>query len=146
VILPESTYLERDEGISKSAFKSPLYTMRNRIVEPLHQNKSAIEMMRDLAQRMGFGTHYAWKNISELRAYQAKGNVELLQTLLMRGVASFDVPPLLALHAPSVERFCERYPKSRSWVDAQGLFSHFLEHLKTPSGKIEIYCEEVARF
>ena len=143
VILPESTYLERDEGISKSAFKSPLYTMRNRIVEPLHQNKSAIEMMRDLAQRMGFGTHYAWKNISELRAYQAKGNVELLQTLLMRGVASFDVPPLLALHAPSVERFCERYPKSRSWVDAQGLFSHFLEHLKTPSGKIEIYCEEV---
>lgn len=145
VVLPESTYLERDEGISKSAFKTPVYTMRNRIVEPLHKNRSAIEIIRELAERMGFGSHYAWKNIPELRAYQAKGNTELLQTLLMRGVASFDVPPLLALQPSSVERFCERYPKSSVWRDHQGHFSHLLSHLKTPSGKIEIYCDEVER-
>lgn len=145
VVLPESTYLERDEGISKSAFKTPSYAMRNRIVEPLHQNRSLIEIIRDLAERMGFGSHYAWKNIPELRAYQAKGNAELLQTLLMRGVASFDVPPLLALQPSSVESFCERYPKSNAWKDQKGLFSHFLNHLKTPSGKIEIYCDEVER-
>ena len=143
VVLPEATYLERDEGISKNMFKTPAYAMRNRIVEPLHQNKGLIEIIRDLAERMGFGTHYAWKNISELRAFQAKGNAELLQTLLMRGVASFDVPPLLALQPSSVECFCERYPKSHALKDKQGVFSHFLENLSTPSKKIEIYCDEV---
>jgi thiosulfate reductase/polysulfide reductase chain A len=146
VVLPESTYLERDEGISKSGFKTPMYAMRNRIVEPLHHNKSAIEIIRDLAERMGFGKHYAWKNIPELRAYQAKGNAELLQTLLMRGIASFDVPPLLALTPSSVERFCERFPKSTQNRDNQGLFSHLLGQLKTPSQKIEIYCAEVEKY
>lgn len=145
VILPECTYLERDEGISTLTCKVPTYAMRNRIVAPLHENKSAIEIIRALAERMGFGSHYAWKNSSELRAFQAKGNAELLQTLLLRGVASFDVPPFCALEPSLVERFCERYPKSRAWVDAQGCFGHLLEHLKTPSGKIEIYCDAVEK-
>ena len=145
VVLPESTYLERDEGISKYSFKAPTYAMRNRIVEPLHHNRSLIEVIRDLAERMGFGSHYAWKTIAELRAFQAKGDAELLQTLLMRGVASFDVPPLLALQPSSVERFCERYPKSSVKKDHQGLFSHMLGSLKTPSGKIEIFSAEVEK-
>ncbi|MBP1682210.1 MAG: polysulfide reductase-like protein, subunit [Proteobacteria bacterium] len=145
VVLPEATYLERDEGISKSAFKTPTYMMRNRIVAPMHHTKSLIEVMRDLAERMGFGSHYAWKSIAELRAFQAKGDAELLQTLLMRGVASFDVPPLLALQPSSVERFCERYPKSSVLRDTQGVFSHFLRSLKTPSKKIEIFSAEVEK-
>lgn len=145
VILPEVTYLERDEGISTIAFKSPYYAMRNRIVEPLHRNKSAIEIIRDLAERMGLGSHYSWKSVLELRAYQAKGNDVLLETLLKRGAATFDVPPLLALEPTFVEHFCERYPQSRVWLDKQGTFSHLLQKLKTPSGKIEIYCEEVEK-
>lgn len=143
VVLPEATYLERDEGISTISFKTPTYAMRNRIVKPLHHNKSAIEIIRDVAERMGLGAHYAWKNIPELRAYQAKGNAELLQTLLMRGIASFDVPPLLAREELLVERFCERYPKCQKGAD--GLFGYFFAQLKTPSGKIEIYCDEVEK-
>ncbi len=145
VVLPEATYLERDEGISKIASKSPSYAMRNRIVAPLHQNKSAIEIIHNLAERMGLGSYYSWKSIPELRAYQAKGNQVLLETLLKRGAASFDVPPLLALEWTLVEHFCERYPQSRVWLDKQGTFSHLLQKLKTPSGKIEIYCEEVEK-
>jgi thiosulfate reductase/polysulfide reductase chain A len=145
VVLPEVTYLERDEGISKNAYKSPYYTMRNRIVEPLHHNKSAIEIIRNLAERMGLGSYYPWKSVPELRVYQAKGNDVLLETLLKRGAATFDVPPLLALEPTFVEHFCERYPQSRIWLDKQGTFSHLLQKLKTPSGKIEIYCEEVEK-
>ncbi len=145
VVLPEATYLERDEGISKYSFKSPVYAMRNRIVQPINHTKNLIEIIRDLAERMGFGSHYAWKNITELRAFQAKGDAELLQTLLMRGVASFDVPPLLARCSSSVERFCERYPKSHLLKDTQGLFSHMLHSLKTPSGKIEIFSAEIEK-
>lgn len=145
VVLPEATYLERDEGISEMGVKTPSYAMRNRIVAPLYQNKSTIEIIRELAERMGFGSYYRWKNIAELRVYQAKGNPILLETLLKRGAATFDVPPLLALEKTLVEHFCERYPKSRVWVDKQGTFSHLLEKLKTPSGKIEIYCEEVEK-
>lgn len=130
VVLPEVTYLERDEGISKNAYKSPYYTMRNRIVEPLHHNKSAIEIIRNLAERMGLGSYYPWKSVPELRVYQAKGNDVLLETLLKRGAATFDVPPLLALEPTFVEHFCERYPQSRIWLDKQGTFSHLLQSLK----------------
>jgi len=143
VVLPEATYLERNEGISTLTCKAPSYAMRNRIVEPLHHNRSAIEIIRELAERMGLGSHYAWKTISELRAYQAKGNAELLQTLLLRGIASFDVPPLFVREPSSVERFCDHYAQSKTWVDKEGCMSHFLEHLKTPSGKIEMYCAEI---
>lgn len=145
VVLPEATYLERDEGISDMATKIPLYAMRNRIVEPLHHTKSIIEIIRDLAERMGFGNHYAWSNVAELRAYQAKGDTVLLETLLKRGAATFDVPSLLAREHTSVEHFCERYPQSRMGLDQQGTFSHLLQNLKTPSGKIEIYCDEVEK-
>lgn len=145
VVLPECTYLERDEGISVFTCKTVSYTMRNRVVAPLHQAKSAIEIMRTLAEKMGFGSHYAWKNIAELRAYQAKGNEGLLKTLLLRGVASFDVPPLFAREPLSVERFCEHYPKSRVHVDANGHLNALFANLKTPSKKIELYCDAVEK-
>ena len=38
VILPEATYLERDEGISNKSSKAPAYMMRNKIVEPIKWN------------------------------------------------------------------------------------------------------------
>lgn len=145
VVIPECTYLERDEGISVFTCKTPYYAMRNRVVAPLHQAKSAIEIIRELAEKMGFGSHYAWKNIAELRAYQAKGDEQLLKTLLLRGVATFDVPPLFARESSSVERFCERYSKSRTNVDTNGHMSTLLNQLKTPSKKIELYCDAVEK-
>ncbi len=143
VILPEATYLERDEGISLYASSTPSYAMRNRAIAPINHTQSSFEILRNLAERMGFGKVYAWKTMTQLRAYQAKGNGELLENLLKRGYVSYAVPSLFALETASVERFCERYPRSKAFVDEKGVMSFMLEHLKTPSGKIELFSATV---
>ena len=144
VILPEASYLERDESIGTSYLKTPTYTMRNRAIVPLVGLKSAIEIVRDIAERMGLGHHYAWKSVPELRAYQAKGDSVLLEKLLKRGIATFDIPELFLREKRSVERFCERFPKAFEKGKEEACLS-YLFPLKTPSGKIEIFCESVEK-
>ena len=145
VILPEATYLERDEGISAMSSKSPAYAMRNKIVEPISKTRSHIEIFRELASLMGLSAHYLWQTTDELRLLQANGDVSLLKELLQKGYASPDVPPLLTLEADYVKRFVEKYPTCKGKLDKEGLLSHLFTHLKTPSGKIEIFCEKVEK-
>jgi len=143
VVLPEATYLERDESLSLYVSSTPSYAMRNGAIVAIHHTQSIFEILRTLADRIGFGDVYAWKSMPQLRAYQAKGNEELLKNLLKRGYVSFDIPPLFVRERTSVERFCERYAKAKAFVDNHGEISSFLDHLKTPSGKIELYSDQV---
>jgi len=143
VVLPEATYLERDESIALYVSSTPSYAMRNETIPAIHHTQSTFEILRTLADRLGFGDVYAWKSMPQLRAYQAKGNDVLLENLLRRGYVSFDVPPLFAREHTSVDRFCERFSKAKAFVDSNGEISSLLDHLKTPSGKIELYSAHV---
>lgn len=106
VILPEATYLERDEGISNKSSKAPAYMMRNKIVEPINGTKSSGEIFRTLAAKLGIDSDYKWKTVNEFRTVQAKGNFELLKTLSTKGYASFGIPPLLARRTKVCSSFC----------------------------------------
>ena len=143
VVLPEATYLERDEGVRDQSDKVPCYTMRNRVIAPLEGTKSALEMLRDLAHTMGIDGHYAWRTIAELRAYQAKGVENVLETLLRRGVVQFGIPELFMREPKDVSMFIERFPKSQLFLDKDGVFGKVLKTLSTPSGKIELFCEAI---
>lgn len=143
VVLPEATYLERDEGISDISFKSPAYAMRNKIVEPINHTKSHIEVFRKLAQKLNIDASYSWNTLNELRLAQAKGNAEMLETLIHKGFTSFSIPPLFALEPKYVKNFAEKYFTCKDKLDKEGLFSHLLQNLKTPSGKIEIFSAQV---
>lgn len=145
VVLPEATYLERDEGIRDQSDKMPCYTMRNRVIPSLHGTKSALEILRSLAQKLGVDHNYRWDTMAKLRVHQAKGNDAFLEVLLRRGVATFGIPELFLRESKDVERFVEHYPKSKALLCKEGCFSHFFHTLQTPSGKIEIFCEKVEK-
>lgn len=141
VILPEATYLERDEGISNKSSKAPAYMMRNKIVEPINGTKWSGEIFRTLARKLGIDRDYKWTTVNEFRTVQAKGNFELLQTLSTKGYASFGIPPVLAREPKYVQAFVKKFPGAADKVDSSGVFG--LERLKTPSGKIELFSQKV---
>jgi len=141
VILPEATYLERDEGISNKSSKAPAYMMRNKIVEPINGTLWSGDIFRRLAKKMSIDSDYKWSGVTEFRAAQAKGNFELLKTLVTKGYATFGIPPLLAREPKYVKTFVSKYPKSAEKLNEDGVFG--INKLKTPSGKIELFSQKV---
>ena len=141
VILPEATYLERNEGISDKSSKAPAYMMRNKIVEPINDTLWSGEIFRTLAKKMSMDSAYKWTGVTEFRTAQAKGNFELLKTLVTKGYATFGVPPVLAREPKYVKAFVTKYPNAADKVNEDGVFG--ISKLKTPSGKIEIFSQKV---
>ncbi|MSN95770.1 thiosulfate reductase PhsA [Campylobacter sp. FMV-PI01] len=142
IVLPESTYLERDEAILDKSSTSPAFCMRNKVIEPLGDTKSGYEIFRQLARKMQIDKDYTWNNINEYRMQQAKGNHELVASLIKDGYVSWKVPKLYYMDKKSVSKFVEKYPKSAKFVDENGLMSSLMK-FKTPSGKIELFLQSV---
>lgn len=145
VILPEATYLERDESINDKSGSAPGYYMRNKAVEPIAGTKSNYEIFRDLARRLKIDQNYTWNNINEFRMQQAKGDDKLLAKLIKDGYVTWKVPKLYYLEKNSVADFVKEFPNSSSLLDENGLMSSKME-FKTPSKKIELFCEEVEKY
>lgn len=143
VVLPEATYLERDEGIMDKSSKAPAYMIRNKIVEPINNTKISHEIFRTLATKLNIANKYKWDNMKEYRVQQAKGNVSLLQELMTKGYATFDVPPLLYREEKYVNAFVNKFPGAIAKVDENGLMTSMLKKFKTPSGKIELFSQKV---
>ncbi len=143
VVLPESTYLERDEGVVMHTDKTVTYTMRNRAIDPLSQTKSFHEIIIGLAHRLGFADVYPWKTIPQLRLYQTKGETSLLENLMAKGYVHYEMPELFSQEPSSVQAFCERYPHANRFVSPRGTIELFLNDLKTSSKKIDLFCPNV---
>ena len=84
VILPESSYLERDEGIEDKSGLKPAYMIRNKVVDPVGDTKDGAFIFRELARRMKIDELYTWNDIREFRMQQAGGDVNLLAALEKR--------------------------------------------------------------
>lgn len=144
VILPESTYLERDEGISDKSGTGVAYALRNKAIEPLGNTKNGYEIFRELARRMKIDQNYEWEDIHEYRMKQVKGNHKLLADLIKDGYVKFDAPRLYYMDKKSVSNFVLKFPNAAEFVDENGLMSSKMK-FKTPSGKIELFCENVEK-
>ncbi|BCX79907.1 thiosulfate reductase PhsA [Campylobacter sp. 19-13652] len=142
VILPESTYLERDEGIEDKSGTKPAYMIRNKVVEPIGDTKDGASIFRELARRLNCDELYTWDDMRQWRMAQAKGNVELLAKLESDGYLTYDVPPLLFREKAMVDKFIARYPQAAKFVGDDGLMSE-LAKPKTKSGKIELFKADV---
>ncbi|MGH1600488.1 thiosulfate reductase PhsA [Campylobacter majalis] len=142
VILPESTYLERDENIADKSGMKPAYMLRNKVVEPIGDTKDGATIFRELARILKIDELYKWNNIREFRMGQAKGNVEFLAKLEKDGFVSYDVPGLLYREKDLVEKFVKRFPQTASLVGENGLMDSQVK-LKTKSGKIELFSAHV---
>ncbi|WP_242337686.1 MULTISPECIES: molybdopterin-dependent oxidoreductase [Anaeromyxobacter] len=65
VVLPEATYLERDDDIAAPAYKRPFLAVRQEVVPPLHDSKPGWWIAKELAGRVGLAEHFPWKDARE---------------------------------------------------------------------------------
>ncbi len=123
ILLPNCTFLERNdltvgEGV-------PFYGYANKVIEPLYESKSQFEIAAMLAERMG---------ISD---FKDKTEGDYLKDFVKRsGIADYDEFKQKAVH---------RLEISEHYVAFQKEIEDPVNHpFPTPSGKIEIYSQQLA--
>ncbi len=139
IILPECTYLERDEQFVGKNGKTPGYQVRQKVVERIGDTKPVYEICKELADKMGFGFAFPYKDMREYRFKQAANEPEAMDELLNKGITSYGIA-LLGRDKQSVANFLAKYPNSKEFIDEDFEISELLK-CKTDSGKIELFDE-----
>jgi thiosulfate reductase/polysulfide reductase chain A len=70
VILPESTFLERDSILRTEKGLKPGFGRRQQCVKPLNNTKAGWEIYLELAKRLGKGEYFPFKSIEDIWLYQ----------------------------------------------------------------------------
>ncbi len=124
VILPECTYLERTDPVMEASGLAPKIRYRQQAVPPQGDARPSWQIYKELATVMGLGEYFAYRDIDEIVATQ---------------LAPFQLS-------------ASELAKDGQWVPP-GAKPTFLREtdptapvkLKTASGKIELYSEELAK-
>ncbi|MGE5590693.1 MAG: molybdopterin-dependent oxidoreductase [Bacillota bacterium] len=88
VILPESSYLERYDPVIATGNR---IFLRQPVIEPLYDTRSALMIFKQLGERLGLGEYFPYKNEEELVAAQMKPFAVSLDEFKARGY--YDAPP-----------------------------------------------------
>ncbi len=119
VVLPEATCLERCDEIDAPAYKEPYIAVRQEVVPPMYDSKPGWWIAREIATRIGLDGYFPWKDSMEYakaRVAAAGLDCEILQRT---GVIRGDLVPC---------------------TYEEGVAPEF----STPSGKIELYSNQLA--
>ncbi len=114
VILPESTYLERDNPICLQKGPKPRFAVRKKALEPEFDTKPAWEIFKQLADRLGISKHFPYDTIEDLWKWQLEPTGLSIDDFDEKGFVSLTDKPVM--------------------FDSDNLDGQF----KTPTGKIEI--------
>lgn len=122
VVLPECTYLERHDALSLARFKDFVeVAVRQPAVEPHFESKPSWWIAKELGNRLGLADYFPWKDGEEhLRGRCRAGNIDY-DELSRNGVL--------------------RLPGRSSPYLSPTRAAEF----DTPSGKIELYSEQLAK-
>jgi thiosulfate reductase / polysulfide reductase chain A len=120
VVLPESVYLERYDDINVEWFREPFVALRQPVVESPHEQKPNWWMAKKLAEKLGLGAYYPWKDIEEYINHRLTAAGLSFEELKKRGIIRGAKQPIY---------FEEGVP----------------EQFPTPSGKIEFYSLQLAK-
>lgn len=118
VLLPECTYLERHDALSVGKFKQLEVSLRQPAVQPMFESKPAWWITKELANKLGVGEYFPWKDADEYNAKRCEAGGIDYQELKQRGVI--------------VKTTTEPYISATSQPE-----------FGTPSGKIELYSEQL---
>lgn len=89
VILPECTYLERYDMLRKSGHREPNIAIRVPAAEPKYNTKPADWIAKNLAEKLGLGAWFPWKNMEELLDWQLNQVGSSLEEMKRIGVKKF---------------------------------------------------------
>lgn len=139
-LLPECTYLERDEEVSDMSGLNPAYALRQQVVEPVGDARPSWQIWKELGEQLGLGQFYPWQDMQTRQLYQLNGDHALSAELRQKGYREWGIP-LLLREPEMVRQFTAQYPAAVA-VDSDGTYGEQLR-FKSPSGKIELYSEEL---
>ncbi len=117
VILPECTYLERDDNLNIRAYPHPFVAICEKAINPMYDTKPGWQIAKELGIKLGLEDYFDFKDIMEVNKVRCKRSRISFKKLKKDGVINFT-------HTPK-------------YVDDPELL-----FFKTPSGKIELYAEE----
>ncbi|MEN8168568.1 MAG: molybdopterin-dependent oxidoreductase, partial [Pseudomonadota bacterium] len=120
IILPECTYLERYDVLRNSGARVPSLALRMPAFEPRYQSKPGWWIARKIGLALGLEKYYPWQDYSEVLDWQLKQVGSSLEEMQRLGVKPFPRKSPLYFGTAEPRRF---------W---------------TPSGKIELYSQELA--
>lgn len=120
VVLPESTYLEREDPVVSFQDPYPFLALRRPVVQPLHDTRSNFDIMKGLAERLGFPEFFDYT----------------IEELQRRQLAPFGLQPD-DLAATGI--WTDRTERASGATLADGY------RFRTPSGKIELASERFRR-
>ncbi len=121
VVLPECTYLERYDMIRTSPHREPHIALRMPAVEPKYDSKPGWWIAKQLAEKMGLGAYFPYNDITELLDWQLQHVGSSLEEMQKIGVKKL-----------------ERQTGNLYFTKGEKI------EFNTPSGKIELYSNEMA--
>lgn len=121
VVLPECTYLERYDVLRNDHHREPVIALRMPAAEPKYDTKPAWWIARELGNKMGLGAWFSWKSFEEFLDYKLQRMGSSLDEMKRIGVKRFE-------RSSGELYFSETNPPV----------------FDTPSGKIELYSEQLA--
>jgi thiosulfate reductase / polysulfide reductase chain A len=95
VILPECTYLERYDDLRSSPHRTPNLALRMPATEPKYESKPAWWIAKQIGEKMGLSTYFAYDDYSEVLDWQLKELGSSLEELKETGIKFFDAPGAL---------------------------------------------------
>jgi len=119
VVLPECTYLERYDAINIGKFKELEISLRQPAVEPMFESKPSWWIVKELGNKLGLAQYFPWKDAEEYNAKRCEaGGIDFAELKKKGVIVKTDGS------APYIT------------ADNQPEFA-------TPSGKIELYSEQL---
>jgi len=114
VVLPEAVYLERFDDLNVELFREPFVALRQPVVDAPDDQKPNWWMAKKLAETLGLGHYYPWKDIEEYLDHRLTAARLSFADLKARGIIRGAPQPTVVEEGASLS-------------------------FETPSGKIEFY-------
>jgi thiosulfate reductase/polysulfide reductase chain A len=86
VVLPEATYLERDDDLAAPAYKTPFVAVRQAAVEPLYDSRPGWWIAKEMGKKVGLGEYFPWKDGREFVDARVRASSLDLAALRKKGV------------------------------------------------------------
>lgn len=94
VILPESTFLERDTMLRTEKGPKPGFGMRRKAVEPYYDSKPGWEIYTEIAKRLGKGEYFPYETIEDIWNYQLQNTDVKIEDFDAKGFVKLTKNPI----------------------------------------------------
>jgi len=65
IVLPECTYLERNDDLYAAYYKQPFVALRQKVIEPLGDSKPGWWIAKEIAKRLGLDAQFPWQDVDQ---------------------------------------------------------------------------------